>query len=348
MYTLEKIAQIVDGTVFGDCHYEVFNLSPITDIKDGSLVFADGSENLKLAMKSEAGALLLNRHTQCDTKPYIQVDHPFKAFITLLEIFYPRNTTIEGVHPTATIEKGAQIGKKCSIGAFVYIAEDCKIGDSCVIGSHVSLASKVTIGEKCVIYPHVTIYENCILGNNVMIHANSVIGSDGFGYALIDGQHIKVPHVGIVRVEDDVEIGANTVIDRATLGETVIGSGTKIDNLVQIAHSVKMGKRNIVCAFTGIAGSTIIGDDVVCAANVGISDHVKIDDGVVLGARTGVPSRKHLKKGNVYLGNPARPKDKAIENELSVIRIPYLRKQLHELQDQVATLMAKMSDDVVN
>ncbi|OGT51241.1 MAG: UDP-3-O-(3-hydroxymyristoyl)glucosamine N-acyltransferase [Gammaproteobacteria bacterium RIFCSPHIGHO2_12_FULL_41_15] len=346
MYTLEKIAQLVDGEVIGDKSYIVPGLSPITDIKPKTLVFADGEENLKLALKSEAGALLLNRKTQVENKPYIQVDHPFKAFIALLEVFYPKAEVKEGVHPTATVEKGAVIGKRCHIGAYVYIGRDCKIGDDCVIQSHVSVAPRVTLGSNCVIYPHVTIYESCCLGAKVIVHANSVIGSDGFGYAFIDGQHMKVPHVGRVIIEDEVEIGANTAIDRATIGDTVIGSGTKIDNFVQIAHSVKIGKRNIICAFTGIAGSSTTGNEVICAANVGISDHVRIDDGVILGARSGVPSRKHLKKGNIYLGNPARPKDKAIENELSVTRIPYLRKQLHELQEQLAVLTAKMADDV--
>ena len=169
-----------------------------------------------------------------------------------------------------------------------------------------------------------------------------MIGSDGFGYTLEDGQHLKVPHVGYVIIEDDVEIGANTVVDRATLGTTVIGEGTKIDNLVQVAHSVKLGKHNILCAFTGIAGSTISGNHVIFAANVGVSDHVRIDDGVILGARAGVPPRKHLKHGNVYLGNPARPKEKAIEQELATTRIPLMRRNLKTLSEKVTLLTERM------
>jgi UDP-3-O-[3-hydroxymyristoyl] glucosamine N-acyltransferase len=344
-YTLEMIASMIDGTVVGDHQYEVSVLSPITDIAAGSLVFADGGENLKLAMQSDAGALLLNRHEQCETKPYIQVDHPFKAFIHLLDVFYPPIAVTPGIHPTAVIEAGVKLGKGCSVGAFVHIGADSEVGDGCVIKSHVSSGAQVKIGERAVLFSHVTIYDQCSLGKRVRIHAGSVIGSDGFGYAYIDGEHAKVPHVGSVRIEDDVEIGANTVVDRATLGATVIGTGTKIDNLVQIAHSVKIGAQNIICAFTGIAGSSVTGKGVVCAANVGVSDHVRIDDGVILGARAGVPPRKHLKQGNIYLGNPARPRDKALEHELSVTRIPYLRKQIHALREKVDALIVRVSGE---
>lgn len=344
-YSLAAIAKMVDGTVVGDPAYQVSVLSPITDIVPGSLVFAEGAENFKLALQSEAGALLLNRHEHCEAKPYIQVDHPFKAFIHLLRVFYPAVEPAHGIHPTAVIAEGVKLGARCSIGAFVYIGTGSEIGDGCVIHNHVSVGEKVKLGQRSVLYPHVTIYDGCHLGERVMIHAGSVIGSDGFGYAYIDGQHAKVPHVGSVRIEADVEIGANTVVDRATLGATVIGAGTKIDNLVQIAHSVQIGAQNIICAFTGIAGSSMTGKGVVCAANVGVSDHVRIDDGVVLGARTGVPPRKHLKQGNVYLGSPARPKDKAIEHELSVTRIPYMRKQIQALQEKLNALTARLSDE---
>lgn len=344
-YTLEQIAGMIDGTVIGDSQYWVSVLSPITEIAPGALVFAEGGENLKLAMQSEAGALLLSRHEQCANKPYIQVDHPFKAFIHLLHVFYPPLPVTPGIHPTAVIAPNVKLGKGCSVGAFVHIGEGSELGDGCVIKNHVSIGAQVKIGERTVLFPHVTVYDQCSLGKRVIVHAGSVIGSDGFGYAYIDGEHAKVPHVGFVRVEDDVEIGANTVVDRATLGATVIGTGTKIDNLVQIAHSVKIGAQNIICAFTGIAGSSVTGKGVVCAANVGVSDHVRIDDGVILGARTGVPPRKHLKQGNVYLGNPARPKDKALEHELSVTRIPYLRKQIQTLREKVDALMMRYSGE---
>jgi UDP-3-O-[3-hydroxymyristoyl] glucosamine N-acyltransferase len=193
----------------------------------------------------------------------------------------------------------------------------------------------------------VTVYDNTQIGSHVIIHASTVVGSDGFGYTFVDGQHLKVPHLGQVVIEDHVEIGANTAIDRATIGATVIGEGTKIDNLVQVAHSVKLGKNNILCGFTGIAGSTKTGNNVIFAANVGVSDHVRIDDNVVLGARAGVPPHKHLKEGMVYLGSPARPRDVAIKHEPSVNRIPLIRKNIKTLTEQIASLKKQLAIEEV-
>ncbi|ARG98652.1 UDP-3-O-(3-hydroxymyristoyl)glucosamine N-acyltransferase [Legionella micdadei] len=336
--SLFEIANLVQGLVVGDEKIVISALSPIDNIVAGALVFADGSENLQLAERSQAAAILVCTNINSDIKPVIQVANPFKAFIQLLNHFFPSKKPVPGVHPTATIADDVILGKNVSIGPYVVIESGSQIGDNCVIKSHVSIGAEVNIGPNTTLHPHVTIYERTQIGARVCIHASSVIGSDGFGYTLVDDQHMKVPHVGNVIIEDDVEIGANTTIDRATLGATVIGAGTKIDNLVQIAHSVKLGKHNILCAFTGIAGSTTSGDHVIFAANVGVSDHVRIDDGVILGARTGVPPKKHLKQGNIYLGSPARPKEKAIEQELSVTRIPIMRKNLKALSEKVDEL----------
>lgn len=341
--SLATLAQWVQGEVHGgDPLMTLSTLSPITDIQPGALVFAEGAENIKRALQSPAGALLVDRAMQEGDKPLIKVAHPFKAFIQLLPIFYPPAAPVKGIHPTAVIDPSATLGEEISIGPFVSIGPQCTIGRGSVLHGHISIGAQVSVGEEACIYPHVTIYPQCQLGHHVILHAGVVIGSDGFGYAYLDGEHMKVPHVGHVIIGDSVEIGANTVVDRATLGATRIGEGTKIDNLVQIAHSVQMGPQNIVCAFTGIAGSTTTGKGVVFAANVGVSDHVRIEDGVVLGARAGVPPHKHLKQGNIYLGNPARPKDKAIEMELSVTRIPYLRKQIQALRVKVDALSAQL------
>lgn len=345
-FTLAALAKQIEGVVVGDPTFEISRLSPITDITKGALVFAEGSENLQVAATSVAGALLVGTDIKLETdKPLIRVDNPFKAFICLLPLFHPSVPPILGVHPTAVISEDVVLGEDVSIGPFVFIGPGSRIGARTVIKSHVSVGARVKIGEEVCLHPHVAIYDDCELGHRVQIHASSVVGSDGFGYTYMDGEHVKVPHVGNVLIQDDVEIGASTMIDRATLGSTVIGAGSKIDNLVQIAHSVQLGAQNIVCAFTGIAGSSVSGKGVVFAANVGVSDHVRIDDGVVLGARTGVPSRKHLKQGNVYLGNPARPRDKAIEHELSVTRIPYLRKNIQELREKLDALALKFSGE---
>lgn len=340
--SLFEIAALVQGVVVGDDQLMISALSPIDNIMANALVFAEGSDNLKHAEASQAAAILVASNVEHVSKPIIKVSNPFTAFIRLLNHYYPQKKPAPGIHPTACIADDVTLGKNTSIGPYVTIASGCTIGDNCIIKSHVSLGHDVTLGNDTTIHPQVTIYDQSQIGSRVCIHASSVIGSDGFGYTLEEGQHLKVPHVGHVIIEDDVEIGANTVVDRATLGTTVIGEGTKIDNLVQIAHSVKIGKHNIICAFTGIAGSTVSGNHVIFAANVGVSDHVRIDDGVILGARAGVPPRKHLKQGNIYLGNPARPKDKAIEQELATSRIPLMRKNVKALSDKVTLLAQKL------
>lgn len=342
---LHELAQLVDGTIVGDAQCSIHALAPIDHIEAGSLVLAEGVENFKKAIESPAAALLVSKNIETAVKPLIQVAHPYKAFITLLQFFYKERKAPPGVHPTAVIAEDATLGDNVSIGPYVVIESGATIGANTQLRAHVFIGQSVTIGEDCCLHPHVTVYENSVLGNRVSIHASTVIGSDGFGYKFIEGQHLKMPHVGHVRIEDDVEIGANTVVDRATLGATVIGEGTKIDNLVQIAHSVRLGKHNLLCAFTGIAGSTQSGDHVVFAANVGVSDHVRIDDGVILGARTGVPPHKHLLAGNVYLGNPARPREKALQQELAVTRIPIMRKNLKALTEKVQMLSAQRTPE---
>lgn len=336
--SLGEIAALVDGVVVGETTQMISALSPIDNVLPNALVFAEGSDNLKLAEASQAAAILVGNNITCANKPVIQVLNPFKAFILLLHHFYPEIVATQGIHPTAVIAEDVILGQNISIAAYVVIESGSQIGDNCVIKSHVHIGHGVTIGNHTTLHPHVTVYDNSKIGAHVSIHASTVIGSDGFGYMFENGNHMKVPHVGCVVIEDNVEIGANTVIDRATLGATVIGEGTKIDNLVQIAHSVKLGKHNILCAFTGIAGSSTSGNHVIFAANVGVSDHVRIDDNVILGARAGVPPKKHLKQGNIYLGSPARPKDKAIEQELASTRIPFIRKNLAALSEKVALL----------
>lgn len=345
--SLCDIANLVQGVVIGDASVKISTLSPIDKIVPGSLVFAEGEDNIKLAEQSDAAAILVGMTATQTQKPLIQVQKPFKAFIQLLNYFNPPKKSMAGIHPTAVIGEGVQLGEEVSIGPYVVIESGSIIGKNCTLKSHIHIGHDVLIGENTTIHSHVTVYDNTQIGSGVTIHASTVIGSDGFGYTFVDGQHLKVPHLGRVVIENDVEIGANTAIDRATMGETVIGEGTKIDNLVQVAHSVKLGKHNILCGFTGIAGSTTTGNNVIFAANVGVSDHVRIDDGVILGARTGVPPNKHLKEGTIYLGNPARPKDLAIKHELSVNRIPLMRKNIKSLTEQMAVINKRLANQEV-
>lgn len=341
---LYEIAKAVEGTIIGSGfeNLEITELSPIDAIKAGTLVFAEGEQNFQKADQSTAAAILVGKGITTASKPLIQVPHAFKAFIQLLSILYPTIPVKTGIHPTAIVGSDIIIGKEVSIGPYVVIESGSIIGDGCVIKGHVHIGHHVTIGANSVLHSHITVYDHCKIGEQVIIHASSVIGSDGFGYHYTDGHHMKIPHVGNVIIENKVEIGANSVVDRATLGSTHIGEGTKIDNFVQIAHSVKLGKHNILCGFTGIAGSSTSGDNVIFAANVGVSDHVVIEDNVILGARAGVPSRKRLTADNVYLGTPARPRKKAIEQELSVSRLPIMRKNLQLLREKIEALIQRL------
>lgn len=340
---LYEIANTVSGEMVGDGELSVLGLSPIDDISAGFLVYADGPSNLKRVEQSEAVAVLVPKNISSSTKPLIRVQNPVQAFIQLLHHFYPKASMRAGIHETAVIAKDVHIGKNVSIGPFVVIESGSIIGDGVVLKAHVVVGSKVTIGAHTTIHPNVTIYDDSVIGAHVCIHASSVIGSDGFGYVQMEGKHCKIPHVGHVVIEDEVEIGASTVVDRATLGATRIGAGTKIDNFVQIAHSVQLGQNNILCAFTGIAGSSVTGDNVVLAADVGISDHVTIDSNVIVCARSGVPPKKHLLKGNIYLGNPARPRDKALEMEFSVNRIPGMRKRQQAIVEKMSHMEERLA-----
>lgn len=344
--SLQEIATLVGGIVVGDAQTRIITLAAIDDIKANTLVYVDGADNLARALASPAAALLVSDSTVVMGKPCIQVVRPQQAFHQLLAFFNPPHREAASIHPTAVLADGVILGHNVYIGPYVVIEAGSQIADDCVIKSHVSIGRNVVLGKGCVLHPHVTLYDGSQLGQAVVIHASTVVGSDGFGYQFEEGHHKKVPHVGHVVIEDNVEIGANTVIDRATLGATRIGCGTKIDNLVQVAHSVKLGQHNILCAFTGIAGSSTSGDHVIFAAGVGVSDHVSIDSGVILAARSGVPPHKHLRAGNVYLGTPARPKDKAIELELGLTRIPHMRKALRALTEKVAALSKKSAEQV--
>jgi UDP-3-O-[3-hydroxymyristoyl] glucosamine N-acyltransferase len=341
---LKQIASLIDGSVKGDDGLEVSGLSPIDNIQANTIVVADNKDKMKLAERSSALAIIINKDFDSQLKPVIKVEHPMKAFIELMNHFYPKKIKTAGIHASAQIAEGVSIGKNVHIGANVVIEHGSKIGDNTVIRGNCHVGENVIIGKHCELFPNVTLYDDCIIGNHVVIHASTVIGSDGFGYSFIEDKHMKIPHVGNVIIEDNVEIGANTVVDRASLGSTRIGQGTKIDNLVQVAHSVTLGKNNILCAFTGIAGSTTCGDNVICAANVGISDHVTIEDNVTLGARTGVPPKKRLRAGNVYLGAPPRLIEKGIEIEIGINRLPKLHKSVKELKNKIKQLENQLVD----
>lgn len=279
-----------------NCHFEgkaetgLLGISSPEKAQEGDLVFIADRRHLPLLEKTKASAAIIPKEETYKKIPVILAENPFLTFIKAVDIFYTPYRPKPGIHPQALVSPSAKIGKDVAIGPLVYVDEEVEIGPETVIFPFVSLYPRVKIGQKTVIHSHVSIREETRIGNRVIIHNGVVIGSDGFGYLEgKDGTRIKIPQKGIVVIEDDVEVGANTTIDRATLGETVIKRGTKIDNLVQVAHNVEIGENSVLAAQTGIAGSSKIGKHVIMGGQVGISDHVTIGDNARIAAKSGIP-----------------------------------------------------------
>ncbi len=336
-YILEELAEIVGGEISGDGNVNITGVAGIKEAVEGQITFLANSKYESYLSTTKASALI-TKGTDSFAGPEIKVDNPYLAFLKVVTLFdrsplerYPR-----GVHGTAVISKSATIGSDVSIGAYSVIGDNAVIGDRSTILPLVSIEEDVKVGQDCLIYPHVTLREKCEIGNRVIIHSGTVIGSDGFGYAKQGIEHHKIPQIGIVRVEDDVEIGANTTVDRATTGVTFIGSGTKIDNLVQIAHNVVVGENSVLAAQVGVSGSTELEKSVVLAGQAGIVGHIKIGEGARVGAQGGVT--KSIPAGTTVSGYPAREHSFARKIYAASTRLPDLLKDFRELQKRVEAL----------
>lgn len=342
---LSDINTLIAGHLIGQADITIQGFSSIEEVEPQTLVFIESEQYAEKAAQSPAAAVIvpLTIHAM-GNKSIIQVEKPMLAFMMVLKHFIKDKAFPANVHPSAIIASDAVIHETAHIGPYVTIGSKTVIGAHSVVMAGACLGDNIVIGESSRLYPNVVVYDNNIIGHRTVIHAGSVVGCDGFGYRFHEGQHHKVPHVGKVIIGDDVEIGANTVIDRASMGTTQVGSGTKIDNLVQIAHSVKIGQHNLICSMTGIAGSSKTGNYVTLAANVGVSDHVTIEDNVTLGARTGVAPGKLLRKNTVWLGSPARPQEKTIEQIVALQQLPDLVRKMRELQKKVKMLMPDLED----
>lgn len=331
MYTVEEIAEKLGGSIIGDSKAKVKSVSTPESPTPGSIVFIKERGRFDGVDRSvKPLCVVVDFEPETSTGfDYIVIQEKRKeeAFIELLSLFCDKGGPAAGVSDLASVSDDAVLGSRTAIDDFVKIGSRTKIGDGTSVGSSSVIGHRCTIGKNCVIYPNVTIYPNTIIGNSVIVHSGVVIGGDGFSYSNIDGQNRKVPQIGGVLIEDNVEIGANSTIDRATIGYTRIGENTKIDNLVQIAHNVVIGKNVIVCALCGISGSIRIGNNVVLAGQVGLADHIVIEDDVLIGAKSGV-MMKHVKKGSRMLGYPAA----AFQQQLkSWAMLPKLRGMYSDL-----------------
>ena len=305
MVTVNEAAKLVSGTVVGDGNTRVRGMAPSGFAKEGDMTFAFDKEGLERAGKSKASCVLTAADVKNYSKTILRVEDMKLAltvlYNTLLEMKPPEKGII---HPTAVISESATLGRNVSIGASCVIDEAARIGDNTTVGANCVIGKNVTIGQASLLYPNITVYENTVIGNKVIVHSGTVIGADGFGYIPKEGKIYKVPQMGNVVIEDDVEIGANSCVDRGTFTSTVVGRGTKIDNLVQISHNVKLGRNVIIAGQTGIAGSSTVGDNTMMGGNVGVADHVNVGSNVKIGAKTGVTG--HVRDNEIIFGYPHR------------------------------------------
>ncbi len=338
---LTALASLVHGEIIGDQDIDIRGVSGILEAQEGDITFLSSKKYVKDLPQCKASCLIVKEPLKESGITQLKVSNPYLAYAKLLEYFYVKPQKPIGISKQAFVSDTAHLGKDVSVFPFAYISDGASIGDGTVIYPYVYIGEGTSVGERCVLYPHVTLREKIKVGNNVIIHAGSVIGSDGFGYVLDGATYHKIPQVGSVVIEDNVEIGSNVSIDRATTGETTIGKGTKIDNLVQIAHNVTIGKNSIVVSQVGIAGSTEIGDYVTLGGQVGIVDHLKIESQTMIGAQSGIMSS--LSKG-IYSGSPALPHREWLKSQAVFVRLPELQKRIRELEGKIKELERRASE----
>ncbi len=338
--TLAEIAKIIQGRVVGDGALLVKGVAGVKEAQPGDVTFLANPKYLPLAEATRATAIIVGKDVLIEGRTVIQTENSSVAFAQVVAMFKENLTPrFKGIHPTAVIDPSAVIAEGAGIGPCVVIEKDVHIGRGTVICAGVFVGQKTSIGENCLIYPQVTLREDISLGNNVIIHSGTVVGSDGFGYVPVNGAHMKIPQMGSVVIEDDVEIGACVTIDRARFDRTLIGRGTKIDNLVQIAHNVHIGKNCLIIAQTGIAGSAVLGDNVTIAGQVGIAGHVHIGDGAAAGAQTGIT--KDVPAGMKMFGTPAKEFKTMIRQIGLAGRLPEYAARLAALEEKIRILEEK-------
>ena len=340
--TVGELSQQIGGELVGDASVQVRGVASIDDVKPGYVTLAENAEYFAKAEASDAAAIVVSIDARESRKPLIRVKSTTLALARMLAIFHPAARPAPGVHPTAFVGPEARLGSGVHVGANAVVKNGASIGDRSVIDAGAVVGEGVVIGADCFVHSNATLYHGITLGNHVVVHSGTVIGSDGFGYVQDGKTRVKIPQVGTVVIEDDVEIGANVAIDRSTLGATVIKRGTKIDNLVQIAHNVVIGENTVVCGLVGISGSVTIGDNVTLAGQVGMADHVTIGSNATVGAQSGVS--KDLEGGQYYLGSPAVPIGLASRQYAVWAKLPELSKRVRELEKQLEELKKSRSN----
>ncbi len=327
----QEICDLLRGVLAGDGRREIRAVAALEAAGPEELSYAEGPRALAQAKQSRAGCLLVSEGISLPGQTTIAVGHPKLALIRAAEVLHPMPAALPGIHPTAVIAPGAHLAPEVSVGPHVAIESGVSVGAGTRLSAGVYLGEGVEIGAHCVLHAHVSVYPGARIGDRVVLHAGVVVGSDGFGYVFAEGKHWKFPQLGTIVIEDDVEIGSNSTLDRGSLGTTVVGQGTKIDNLVQIAHNVRIGRHCVIAAQVGISGSVEIGDYVVMAGQVGIGDHVRIEDQVTIGGQAGILPGKIVRGGTTIWGTPSRPLSEYKKTVARLARLEHLQKAVKAL-----------------
>jgi len=337
--TVKDIAKALNGEVIGDDSLVIKGVSGIKEAKKGEIAFVANPKYLSLLKETNASAVITSRDVEDAPKTIIRTENPSLAFAKVISLFNPDEIErIKGIHPSSVIAKDVTLGEDITIGPFCVIEDGAKIGTGTILHAGVYVGAKAQIDKDCIIYPYVSIREKIIVGKRVIIHNGTVVGSDGFGFAKVKGMHRKIPQIGTVVIEDDVEIGANVTIDRARFDKTVIGRGTKIDNLVQIAHNVIIGEGSIVVAQAGISGTTVVGKNVTLAGQAGLVGHITIGDNAIVAAQAAVT--KSVEANTCVSGYPAKPHQIAKRVNACVQKLPNLFKQVALLEKKIESFIS--------
>lgn len=340
--TVAQLAQICNGVVEGDSERVIRRAATLEDATEADLSFATNRKAVAAAAGSRAGCLLVAPSFDARGDwSLIRVPDPRGAFARAVRALCPKTRPAPSIHPTAIIAAGAQIGPNCFIGAYACIGNETTIGSGCSIGNGCAIGDRVSIGEETTLYANVTIYDDVRIGSRVILHSGCVLGADGFGFTLADGQYEKFPQIGTVEIEDDVELGANCCIDRAALGVTRIGQGTKLDNLVHVAHNCDIGRHVVIAAQTGFSGSVVVGDYAVIGGQAGIGEKAKIEAKAVVGGKAGILTGQIIRAGEPVWGIPARPLGQHLRGLAHVAKLPEMREELKELKRKLAALEAQ-------
>jgi UDP-3-O-[3-hydroxymyristoyl] glucosamine N-acyltransferase len=338
---LRELAEFVGGKVIGDRDVEISGVAAIEEARTGEITFVANPRYLSKVNETRASAVIVSKEGTLSSKPLLTVANPYLAFARILTLYSAQPYEPKGIDPKAWISSTAELGKEVTIHPFVYIGDRCRIGNRVTLYPGVYVGEDSSIGDESVVYPNVSIYAGTVIGKKVILHSGVVVGSDGFGYVKDGRENVKIPQVGKVQIGDDVEIGANTTIDRAALGKTIIQRGVKIDNLVQVAHNVVIGDDSIIVAQVGISGSAKIGNNVTLGGQVGVAGHLEIGDNVMIGAQSGVPN--DLPPNGAYSGSPVMPHRQYLRTANLIPKLPEMRKTLMEIESRLKKIEEALS-----